>query len=113
MVELPIQNLDRIDIMGRRQDGGMDLAIVVSGPLRSEADHLRHLEQKIVTYIHAISSRGFSAEFPHVDTPRRILLVTEHLVDQAVLALLDSFRNAAAAAGAVLGVVTPEYFSRP
>lgn len=40
-------------------------------------------------------------------------MVTEHLVDQAVLALLDSFRNAAAAAGAVLGVVTPEYFSRP
>jgi hypothetical protein len=38
--EPPIQNLDAIDVLGKRVDGGVDLAITCSGPLDDSADTL-------------------------------------------------------------------------
>jgi len=52
--EPPIQNLETIDLLGRRKDGGVDLIIVVSGPLQNEADHLGRPEWKIAAYIRII-----------------------------------------------------------
>lgn len=112
VTELPIQNLDRIDLMGRRKDGGVDLVIVVSGPLLDIAAHLHGVGRKIAAYIHAISTPEFAEEFPRGDAPRRILLVTEHTIDPAVIALVDSLRRAAMDAGAALDIVDPTYFSK-
>lgn len=111
MSEPPIQNLDRIDLMGRRKDGGVDLVIVVSGPLQDIETHLDGVERKIAAYIHAISSPQFAEEFPQSDAARRILLVTEHAIDPAVIALIDSLRRTAVDAGAALDIVDPTYFS--
>jgi hypothetical protein len=108
MNEPPIQNLETIDLLGRRKNGGVDLIIVVSGPLQNEADHLDRLERKIAAYIRIISSDEFSEEFPRIEVSRRILLITEHAVSRAALSLLDSLRESAANAGAVLDIATPE-----
>jgi hypothetical protein len=113
MSESPIQNLDRIDLLGRRKDGGVDLVIVVSGPLENTADHRERVETKVRAYVRELSSPGFSAEFPDGEGRRKILLVTEHAVDQAVLALIDSLRRCAADAGSDLEIVAPAYFSKP
>ena len=113
MSEPPIQHLDRIDVMGRRKDGSVDLAIVVSGPLHNVATHLDGVERKIATYIHAIVTPEFSAEFPPSEAPRRILLVTKHSIDPAVIARIDSLRRTAMDAGAALDIVDPSYFSKP
>lgn len=112
MSESPIQNLDHIDILGRRKDGGIDLVIVVSGPLENTTDHLECVRAKIQTYIHEISSPEFSEQFPNNSTSRQILLATEHPIDQAVLTLIDSLRRPAAEANALLKIVTPDYFSK-
>jgi hypothetical protein len=111
MIELPIQNPGQIDILGRRTDGGVDLVIVVSGPLENTADHLEQVEAKVQNYICEITSPNFLEQFPRNDALRQILLVTEYAVDQAILASIDSLRRPAADARAVLKVVTPDYFS--
>lgn len=112
MSESPIQNLDRIDMLGRRKDGGIDLVIVVSGPLENTANHLERIEVKVQNYIREIGSLQFLEQFPESDVLRQILLVTEHAVDPAALPQIDSLRQAAVDAGAILKVVTPDYFSR-
>ena len=112
MAEPPIKNLDVIDVLGRRQDGGIDLAIVVSGPLLNTTDHLDRVERKIKSYIDEILSIEFAEQFPTCDASRQILLVTNHDMDPAVLALIDSLRGTAMSAGTILEVVTPGYFSK-
>lgn|SRR5215472_1548639 len=106
----PIQNLENIDVLGRRKDGGIDLAIVVSGPLRNTADHLDRVERKIRNYIGEVSSPEFSEQFPANEASRRILLVTEYTIDPAVLALISSLRRIAVSAGVALEIVTARSF---
>ena len=66
MSESPIQNLDRIDMLGRREDGGVDLVIVVSGPLENTANHLERIEVKVRNYIREIGSPQFLESFRRV-----------------------------------------------
>jgi len=112
MNEHPIQNIDQIDILGRRKDGGIDLVVVVSGPLENIADHLERVEAKIRAYIRELSSPEFLEQFPTNSASRQILLATEYSIDPTVLALIDSLRRLAAEAGATLQIVTSEYFSK-
>lgn len=112
MNEQPIQNIDCIDILGRRKDGGVDLVVVVSGPLENVADHLECVEAKIQTYIRELSSLEFLEQFQEDGISKQILLATEHSIDRAVLTLIDSLRRPAAEVGATLQIVTPDYFSR-
>jgi hypothetical protein len=112
MNDSPIQNLDRIDILGRRVDGGVDLVIVVSGPLHNTVDHIDCVRKKMVTYLDELASPQFAARFPESTShSSRILFVTEHLVDGEVLKFVESFRPATESMGVSLKIMSADEFN--
>lgn len=50
----PIENLDAIDVVGVRKDGGLDLVISCSGPLDASAETLELIQAKIANYLREI-----------------------------------------------------------
>jgi len=58
----PIQNLDQIDILGARDDDGVDLMIVATSTLDGSPEHQKLLD-KIENYLAYIASPEFKAEF--------------------------------------------------
>lgn len=51
---LPISNLESIDVVGVRKDGGLDLVISCAGPLDSSGATLTSLETKICNYLREV-----------------------------------------------------------
>src|ERR1700757_5248499 len=100
-VDPPIQNIDRIDIIGKRNDGALDLVIVVSGPLEDSQLHRDLVESKITSYLQEIASPEFQEQFGAVhSTSPSILVVTDFYVDPAILQLVASFQSRANQVGA-------------
>jgi hypothetical protein len=58
-----IQALDSIDIIGERNDGGIDLAIVDSDPSDDSPETRRLLREKIAGNLRAINSDAFQEEY--------------------------------------------------
>jgi hypothetical protein len=63
--EDPIQNIDNVDIVGKRKDGGVDLVIVTSSKLEGSPGHQRLLLAKIESYLAQLNTPEFQAEFNH------------------------------------------------
>ncbi|MFM9961285.1 MAG: DUF6572 domain-containing protein [Planctomycetaceae bacterium] len=61
----PIQNLDSIDVVGRRRDGGVDLLIVASQPLDNAPETLDSIRNKISMYLTVIGLDEFQTELGH------------------------------------------------
>jgi hypothetical protein len=99
-IEPPIQNTDSIDIVGRRNDGGVDLVIVAGGPLAGSSTTLACLERKIRNYVAEIGSEGFRTEFgPAPKAHARICIVCEYEVDRQAMQLIERLRPIARRAG--------------
>jgi len=75
-VELPIQNPDRADIVGVRQDGGVELFIVASGPLTAEPQIQKLLLDKVEAYLGYINSDEFKAEFENPPADRTTIIIS-------------------------------------
>lgn len=71
----PIQNLESIDIIGQRRDGGVDLAIVVSAYLDATPEHELLLKQKVQNYVDAIFSAEFQAEYGELEAKQFAILI--------------------------------------
>jgi hypothetical protein len=98
--ESPIHDPDVIDLVGVRVDGGLDLAIVCSGPLDESDDTLRRLHQKIVAYLREIQSEPFRERFGASNAARvRIVVDCEHPVSTAAEGLINALARQAATSG--------------
>ncbi len=75
----PTQNTDGVDLVGKRDDGGVDLFIVVSSRLSGSPDHQQLLLDKIQSYLDQINTPSFQAEFksPSANKTRIIVACTE------------------------------------
>lgn len=102
--EPPIQNLDTIDIIGKRRDGGVDLTIVVSSDLDDTEAHRDLLGEKLNTYLAAIADEGFQAELGHPEQVRIEILCHGELAP-GIAAWLDSIAPVVREHGAELVVV--------
>ena len=63
MKEDPIQNLDGIDVLGKRKDGGVDLVIIISSELEDTDNHRSLFMQKLQNYVNEMRSVEFISEF--------------------------------------------------
>ena len=59
----PIDPSDAFDIVGIRNDGGIDAVIVCSGPLDNSSTTLRDLELKVRNYLREIASEDFVSQY--------------------------------------------------
>ena len=92
MNKAPIQNLDSFDIVGERNDGGVDLIVVCSGPLDDSAETQALLRGKIQNYLNTAIHPNFANVYAAAkDGPVRIVLACQHEispVSQATIAEL-------------------------
>lgn len=89
MAEPPIQNIDNVDIVGHRKDGGVDLVIVASGPLDPSEQTQRLLLAKIRSYLEQLNTEAFRAEFRYPAPDRvRIVVHCEHPIHPVIEELI-------------------------
>jgi hypothetical protein len=97
--------LDSIDIIGKRRDGGLDLAIVASQPIDASPTTLDSIRRKVRTYLTTISLEEFQAEFGHPPREKTVIIIAcEHSIHPEALAVIAQCRVAAAAQGVRLEV---------
>jgi hypothetical protein len=90
MTEPPIQNLDSIDLVGRRKDGGVDLLIVASGPLDPSPATQQILLTKLQNYLEGLNTEAFQAEFQHPSPEMvRIIVSCDFDVHPVIEELID------------------------
>jgi hypothetical protein len=107
--DAPIQNLDRIDIVGVRKNGGLDLAIIVSGPLDGSDETLHLLAQKVRNYLTEIAAGELLERYPEaMPGPFRILIFCKHPIDAIALGLIHALEAEAAAQDVMLELETAE-----
>jgi len=92
----PIQDLESVDIVAKRKDGGVDLVIVASQPLDDSADTLESIRDKVAYYLDVIDVPEFQDE---VGNPPRskttILLCCDHPIHPGAEAVIERCRAAA------------------
>jgi hypothetical protein len=103
MTDSPIQNLDSIDLIGARKEGGVDLFIVASSHLDSSVATQQLIKEKLETYLAALAHPEFRQEFgvPHPNRTAIILTCVDEPAE-AVLELLNMLRPFIARQGASL-----------
>lgn len=73
--EDPIQNLENIDIVGKRNDGGVDLVLVVSRKLLCSDEHLQLLQTKMQNYLSIINCDEFIRDFGNPSPERTAIKI--------------------------------------
>lgn len=107
--DAPIQNPDRIDIVGLCQSGGLDLVIVVSAPLDGSDDTLHRLAQKVRNYLTEIAAGELLERYPEaIPGPCRILILCKHAIDAAALGLINALEAEAATQNVALELETTD-----
>lgn len=91
MNEAPIQDLDFIDIVGNRKDGGIDLCIVISGFLDNSEEHEGLLRQKIQNYVNTVFSERWQQE--HAGKSVTILLKATETPHQDIVDLISAIKD--------------------
>jgi hypothetical protein len=89
----PIENLDHIDLIGKRNDGGVDLFVVAAAALDGSEQTRELLRRKIATYVQALHDPGFRQQFGDPSPERTTIVVRcDEDVDPAVLEQLGWLR---------------------
>ena len=107
--DTPIQNLDRIDIVGVRKDGGLDLAIIVKGPLDGTDETLHQLAQKVRNYLTEIAAGELLERYPEaMPGIFRVLIFCKYPIDAVALGLIHALESEAADQDVLLVLETTE-----
>lgn len=89
----PIQNLQSVDILGKRHDGGIDLVIVASSHLDGSASTQKLLLEKLDSYFAYLTSAEFACEFGPPEQKRVTVIVRSYdQPDPVIVELLKSCR---------------------
>jgi hypothetical protein len=101
----PIQELDSIDITGKRRDGGVDLVIIASQPLDDSAQTLESIRHKVERYLTVIGMEDFQAEMGHPPREKTaIIIACEHPIHPKANLVIQECRASAAVQGVRLEV---------
>lgn len=103
MSDYPISNLDAFDVVGVRNDGGLDLVISCSGPLDSSPQTIRNIESKVRNYLHEIAEarnptllERYGCAF---DSVIRIIISCPHHIDAGAMKAVERMQELARARG--------------
>ena len=89
-LEPPIQNLAAFDVLGVRNDGGIDAAIVAATRIDGSRETLRALTIKVRNYATELSSQEFLAKHPDAAGRIRIVIYAHGAVDPRAERLIHS-----------------------
>lgn len=96
----PIQNVQSVDIVGRRNDGGVDLVIVASQPLDDGPETLAAIRGKVAYYLDVIDLPAFQEdlEYPPRDQTS-IVLMCDHPIHPTAATVIAQCQATAQARG--------------
>lgn len=101
----PIQDLDGIDFVGKRHDGGVDLGIVASQPIDGSPQTLESIRCKVKTYLTVIELEGFQSEMGYPPRDKTaIILVCDHPIHSDARLVIEECSALAAESGVSLEV---------
>jgi hypothetical protein len=90
MNDAPIQNLDAFDIVGERNDGGVDLLVVCSGPLDDSAQTQDLIRQKVQNYLDTAAHPNFAKVYPAAkEGPVSIVVACQHEISAVSQRTID------------------------
>ena len=85
-----IYNADEIDIMAVRNDNGLDMAIISSGPIDASPETQTLLLDKVENYLKFTKSKALSDELPNLDRDNvSIIFLYEETPPAPLLELCD------------------------
>jgi hypothetical protein len=101
----PIQNVESIDVIGHKDDGGVDLIIVASQPLGDSPRTLRVLREKVRSYLDWVDDPDFVTGLNHPPRDKTtIVLSCDHPIHEAAQAVIEECKQLAAEQGIRLEV---------
>src|SRR5688572_27402266 len=99
----PIQQLDSVDLTGKRRDGGVDLIIVASQPLDDSNETLECIQQKVETYLAVIDCDAFQSEMGHPPRDKiAIIIACDFPIHARALKVIEECQASAAGQGVKL-----------
>jgi hypothetical protein len=102
----PIRNLDALDVVGSRLDGGVDLVISCIGPLDASVETLRLIERKVNAYLVAVAHENFPQIYPAAQRgPVRIFVSCEYAVSSEARGMIGVLATKASRSGIELLLV--------
>lgn len=90
-MEDPIQNIDSIDIVGHRDDGRVDLCVVVSSYLEDTETHHDLLRNKVQSYVQAIYADTWIAKYG--ESKSDILIKSTVMPSQGIINLIGALKS--------------------
>jgi hypothetical protein len=93
----PFSDVDTIDIVGTRVQGGLDLVISVKCPIDASSKSLTLLKNKITNYINGARSPAFLAHYGQkVGAPVAIYISCAYPISAEALEVIEKMRAVAA-----------------
>ena len=101
----PIQDLESVDLTGKRRDGGVHLLIVASQPLDDAPDTLNSIRSKVAYYLDVIDLPEFQAELEYPPQDRiSIILSRDHPIHPRAAEVIAECQRSAGTRGVRLVV---------
>jgi hypothetical protein len=92
----PLSDPDNLDVIGERNDGGVDMLVVTTGPLDASDETCRRLMEKLNAYLYAAVHPNFANIYPAARDGRvRIFVSDSHAVSERAQQLVQSFASEA------------------
>ena len=104
----PLSEPDNLDVVGERNDGGVDMVVSTSGPLDASDTTCQHLQTKLNTYLYAATHPNFVNVYPAARTGRvRIFVSDIHEISERARQVVDSVSREALARGVEIRIGSP------
>ena len=104
----PFSDPDNLDVIGERNDGGVDMLIVTTGPLDASDATCQKLQEKLSTYLHAAVHPNFANVYPAASTGRvRIFVSDSHVVSDRARQVVESMSREALTRGVEIRIGDP------
>ncbi len=93
---VPLTDVDTVDVVGVRKDGGLDLVISVSDVLDDSEATLQLLQGKLQNYISAADNLSFLKHYGKVAGTRVTVHIScEHRISSAATKVIEEMRKIA------------------
>ena len=108
LVRPPISDVTKLDVLGKRKDGGVDMGIVAESEVDDSAETLTLIDEKVRNYLREAHDSAFQADCEVAGVEGiTIVFDSSFRVHPKARALLESLAEEVAAKGMRLLVVAP------
>jgi hypothetical protein len=109
-----IADVTELDLLGKRNDGGVDMGIVAHAPIDGRDETLALIEEKVRNYLREAQDESFMEECDiQLVSQVRILFESDYEIDERALRLLSALSAEAAEIGIELVVRRGDLGSTP